>query len=281
MAPPTYNLSGSGVLGLEFWFYGDGRTYRVTVSSQAVTDYNYYGIQITPAPGQWTFYQVPFTSMFRQTGWSGQTGLPVTYQGTDCTGIWIFTQGTGAFNFQVDQIGFYTTAGIVTPTYSPTGTATGTASFTPTQTLVPTNPPTDTPTPTPTLTSTQTPTLTPTPTPTLTPTPSLTPTLTLTGTPTIASVDVLYPNPVIDNQPLRFYYNLDQPVDQVKAKLFTVSFRKIYEDATLPMSPGQHLYTLQWNQAGLNLANGLYYVDLVLRTGSRETHKVMKLLVVR
>lgn len=78
-----------------------------------------------------------------------------------------------------------------------------------------------------------------------------------------------------------FYYNLTSPADQVKVKLFTLAFRKIYEDGTLPVGMGQWKYSLDWGKANLNLANGLYYVGLYIKNGGSETHQVMKLLVKR
>jgi hypothetical protein len=77
---PSFNASGNGLAGLQFWFYGDGATYRVCMTSTAVTDYNFYGISFTPPAGTWSFYQVPFSSMTRQAGWGSQTGLPRTPQ---------------------------------------------------------------------------------------------------------------------------------------------------------------------------------------------------------
>jgi len=149
-----------------------------------------------------------------------------------------------------------------------------------------------TPTVTPTPTDSPTPTATFTPcfdgaghtcTPTATPTPTDTPTN--TNTPTVTNTPfpptLLFPNPVLDQTPLSFYYNVASPLDQVKVKLFTVSFRKIYEDDSLSTAPGQDKYTLDWNQAGLNIANGLYYVVLYFKAGSSETQQVMKLLVQR
>jgi hypothetical protein len=44
---------------------------------------------------------------------------------------------------------------------------------------------------------------------------------------------------------------------------------------------GQNKYTLDWGHAGLNIANGLYYVVLYFKTGKSETHQVMKLLIQR
>ncbi len=181
-----------------------------------------------------------------------------------------------------------------TPTPTPSSTPTGTPSFTPTPsgtwyTSTPTDSPTSTPTSTPTLTPTPTATFTPTTTktqtatstPTSTPTLSPTITNTFSWTPTPNLLNTLYPNPVTGSQPVNFNYNVTSPLDQVKVKLFTVSFRKIYEDDTLPTGMGANKYSLNWSNAGLNIANGLYYVVLYFKSGGSETHQIMKLLVQR
>jgi hypothetical protein len=78
-----------------------------------------------------------------------------------------------------------------------------------------------------------------------------------------------------------FYYTVPSNVDQAQVKIFTTAFRKIYEDDTLPTAVGQAQYTLDWGKAGLNPANGLYYVVLCFKSGGAETYQVMKLLVLR
>src|ERR1019366_7903128 len=83
--PVAYNLSGYGIIGLQFWIYGDGNTYRMMVDNQIVTDYDYYGVNITPPAGKWTFYQVPFSAMV--TLGYGTQALPPTETGTDVTGV--------------------------------------------------------------------------------------------------------------------------------------------------------------------------------------------------
>jgi len=70
-------------------------------------------------------------------------------------------------------------------------------------------------------------------------------------------------------------------VNQVKLKIFTVAFRKIYEDDTLSTTVGQNLYTLDWSRAGLDMANGLYFLVLYVEENGQETRKVMKVLVLR
>lgn len=331
--PPTaYNLSGAGVVGLEFWIYGDGNTYRIMVDNQAVTDGDNYGFNITPPAGKWTFYQEPFSAMVTQ-GWGTQTGLPSHFAGTDATGVQLGVEGYGiSYNIEWDQIAFYTAAALATatPTQTPSSTATSTPTSSPTSspsntptltitatptltwtwtatptgswdTSTPTNTSTSTPSSTPTFTPSLTPSATPTSTPTFTPTSSVTstrtttatstPTATITLTPTItssftwtptpASINLLYPNPAYGNAPVNFNYNVASPVDQVKVKLFTVSFRKIYEDDTLSTAVGQNKYTLDFSKAGLNPANGLYYVVVSFSVGGHETHQIMKLLIQR
>jgi hypothetical protein len=263
----AYDLSGYGIIGLEFWVYGDGNTYRMMVDNQSVTDFDNYGIEITPPAGQWTFYQVPFSAMVTQ-GWGGQTGLPPVETGTDVNGVQFATQfGGKSYNILLDQIAFYTAAGV-----TPTSTFTTTPTWTPTDTPTPTSTLTFTPTGT-WYTSTFTPTVTSTPTPTSTITP------TFTATP--ANTLVLFPNPVKDGSPLGFYYNVTSPMDQVKVKVFTLAFRKVFEADDLLTTLGGHLYRLDWGVTGLNLANGLYYVVVYYQSGGSETHQVMKLLIQR
>ena len=73
---------------------------------------------------------------------------------------------------------------------------------------------------------------------------------------------------------------MDNPVNQAKVKIFTVAFRKVYEDNELDTGLGQHSYTFDRNKMN-SLANGFYYVVLYRRTGGQETHQIMKLLIRR
>lgn len=218
-----FDLAAAGIVGLEFWFYGDGATYRVTVASQAVTDYDYYGIQITPPKGQWTFYQVPFSQMTRQ-GWGTQAGLPVTFGGSDCTGIQFTIASAGAFSYKVDGVGFYTASGI-----------------------------------------------TPTPAPANSPTPVVIP----------ATGDIVYPNPGDGISPLNVIYHTDQAADEVRAKIFTTALRKVFEADRLDHSPGDHRVQLDPAGAGVNLANGLYYLVLEWKSGAQTQRRIMKWMVLR
>jgi hypothetical protein len=77
---------------------------------------------------------------------------------------------------------------------------------------------------------------------------------------------------------LKLSYQLSGSADQVEVKVFTLAFRKIFEDDSLATASGGHLYILNWGLDNLNVADGLYYVVLTIKTGGSETHKVMKLL---
>ncbi len=136
-----------------------------------------------------------------------------------------------------------------------------------------------TPTFTPTSTSTPTPTETPcgypgnTCTPTFTPTPTATP----------SSLLVAYPNPWPNasnpGDDITFNYQNSQAEDAVQLKIFTLSFRKIYEDDSLGASQGPQTKVV--NVASLNLANGLYYFVFVSKSGGQQNQKVMKVLIRR
>ena len=108
-----------------------------------------------------------------------------------------------------------------------------------------------------------------------------TPTTTPTGTPTSTpGTTGIYPNPVLGDASVKVSYQVGQGARQVKLKIFTTSFRKIYEDDSLPAATGGQVYDLDWNQVG-GIANGLYYVVLYINNGGSETHQVMKLLILR
>ncbi len=180
-----------------------------------------------------------------------------------------------------------------TPTFSPTPSYSPTPSFTPTFSFTPTATNsggyTSTPssfTPTFTFTPSFTPTLTYTSTLTFTPTVTSTPTNTFTFTPTPnPNNDIPWPNPWNGSQPISFYHTLSTPADSVALKIFTIAFRKIYENNNLATGAGepnnwQTTYTLSWNQLG-NVANGLYYVVVEERRGGNVKRTIMKLLVLR
>ncbi|HVZ79299.1 MAG TPA: cellulase family glycosylhydrolase [bacterium] len=140
-------------------------------------------------------------------------------------------------------------------------------------------PPCLTATPTVTPTATETPCGYPgnTCTPTDTPTPSDTP----TPTDTPQAPFLPWPNPWDGTGPLNLNYQNVNGVDQVKLKVYTLAFRKVFEDDNLVITPGTWNYQLDWNNAHLNLANGLYYFVLTWKNGGKETRRVMKVILRR
>lgn len=130
-----------------------------------------------------------------------------------------------------------------------------------------------------------------TPTPTMTPcgypgntctptdTPTATPTATATFTPN-PNAEILWPNPWNGSQPVFFFHNLPTAPDWVHLKVYTLAFRKIYEDDTLATDPPQQVYSLSWNRLG-NVADGLYYVVIEEKRGKQIHRTILKLLVRR
>jgi hypothetical protein len=90
----------------------------------------------------------------------------------------------------------------------------------------------------------------------------------------------LYPNPVQDQSPVHVGYLLNDGARQVKLKLFTLAFRKIFEDNSLSTLPGGQVYTLDFSRMP-PLADGLYYVVLEFNYGGAATRQVLKLLIIR
>ena len=167
---PSTDFNASGFLGIQFWFYGDGNSYRFDVKTSDVADFDWLGFNFTPPIG-WNQVQVPFTALSQQG-----FGMPVAFNPAHVRGVQFDVMSAPAnFNFQVDLIRFYTAgAALPTATASPTPTPPSSPSFTPTRTY--------TFTPTATFSYTPTWTLSPSPTLTATTTPSFSPTF--TGTPT-------------------------------------------------------------------------------------------------
>jgi hypothetical protein len=65
----------------------------------------------------------------------------------------------------------------------------------------------------------------------------------------------------------------------IAVKIYTVSFRRVFEDSSLLKTEGLHLYTLNWKEKGLDLANGFYYLVFVSREGGKDGQKVMKIIM--
>lgn len=166
-----------------------------------------------------------------------------------------------------------------TPTFTNTATSTSTLTNTWTWTITTTFTPTQSFTGTYTPTPTWSPTITSTPTSSSTPTNNSTPTQSTIPTST-PGVTGIYPNPVQDGSPIHVGYLLNQGAQQVKLKIFTLAFRKIYEDDNLSTAAGGQVYTLIGSRLG-NTANGVYYVVIYFNYGGQVTHQVMKMLVVK
>ena len=138
------DAAAAGASGVQFYMQGDGKTYRFAILNSGVTDFDHYGIDLTPPVGSWTLYQIPFSSLAR-AGWGSQTGLPLHPSGSDVTGVQFTTPGgaSGAYAYGVDQLAFYCT--IPTPTASPSLTPSHSPSSSPTPTFGPAASPTLTP----------------------------------------------------------------------------------------------------------------------------------------
>jgi hypothetical protein len=135
-----FNAAAAGFTGIQFWIYGDGGQYRPQIITQNVTTGDYYGMNITPAAGTWTFVQIPFSSM-TQSGWGKISTIPINPTANDVTGLKFDTLTADAFAYLLDELSFFGPL----PTATPTGTW-YTATGTPTQTRTPTVTPTPTPT---------------------------------------------------------------------------------------------------------------------------------------
>jgi fimbrial isopeptide formation D2 family protein len=89
---------------------------------------------------------------------------------------------------------------------------------------------------------------------------------------------VLYPNPSRDNSPVELQMVLNQPRDYLTVKVFTTSFRKVYEDTIKTVPAGVFQYGLDTTRFdGGAAANGLYYV--VATTPSNRW--ILKLLILK
>ncbi len=78
-----------------------------------------------------------------------------------------------------------------------------------------------------------------------------------------------------------FYYGVTGSVEEARFGIYTLSFRKVYEETSLPTGPGVHPFLFDWKKAGFVPANGLYYLVVTFRSAGQESRKVMKLIVRR
>ena len=168
-----------------------------------------------------------------------------------------------------------------TATYTSTLTATLTASKTPTGTSTNTHVNTGTPTPTtnltPILTATFTPTNSSMPTVTVTPTFTLVPILTVTGTAKATPAGnmgvVIYPNP-ITGPAVNVLPQAYSGVSTLEVEIFTTAFRKVQEVVFPNVPPGVAVTVELTDKWGTPLANGLYYV-VVIVDGRRSFAKLL------
>jgi hypothetical protein len=137
-----------------------------------------------------------------------------------------------------------------------------TATSTPCKTC-PTNTPSWTPSPTSTVTATETPTQTKVPS-------------------AVKQGPIPWPNPVSKAGPVSVTIYLPEFADSPSLELFTSSFRKILDQPLGPLEKGVHVVGLQLvDAAGGQLANGLYYLVLVVPTSNNTQREIGKLLILK
>ena len=176
---------------------------------------------------------------------------------------------TGTSTFTSTSTPTYSST-LVPPTVTPTSTLSRTATATPTGT--------SSFTPSQTSSFTRTSTATPTVTGTSSFTPSNTPFLTPSSTPTSTFLipnlsPVVYPNPWTNSTPVHLRLFLQTP-GEVKVKLFTTAFRKVWQEDFLNEPAGNDDLALDIPI----VANGIYYLWVTTPSGRGQ---LVKLLVTR
>jgi hypothetical protein len=92
---------------------------------------------------------------------------------------------------------------------------------------------------------------------------------------------VIYPNPSHGTDPTLIDLGLWNTV-LVHVKVFTVSFRKVFDQDYGQVAPGQLITLPTTGSSGNNLANGLYYVEITTTQGLyKPSTKILKWLVFR
>jgi hypothetical protein len=106
-------------------------------------------------------------------------------------------------------------------------------------------------------------------------------TATVTSTPTSSIVNVvsIFPNPMTGETGVTLQINFDKPHDYLEVKIYTLAFRKVYDDRINFVSAGSFTYSIDPRKfkGGPLMGNGLYYV--VVTTPSNRW--MNKLLVLR
>ena len=252
------NAAADGFLGIQFWAFGDGQAWRAMVSTLTVTDYNDYGVNFTPPAGQWTFERIPFSAMQRQAGWGSQTGLPVTPTAQDLTAIHFAAQATGLLRLGLDDLAFYSSSALASPTISPTNSVSPTRSpsftLSPSFSVSPTWPPTATASPSPSSSPGEG-----------------------GGSLQIDGLNAV-PNPVTAGPGL-LRLRLEAPVDGIRLRIYSVAWQRVIQFQAAGGGPGWVGVVLP---AGALPHDGLYYVEARAMRGSSQGPRVLaKLWVVR
>ena len=88
-----------------------------------------------------------------------------------------------------------------------------------------------------------------------------------------------YPNPFSGNGTLKLHMNLTE-VSDVKVVFLTTSYRKVKEQVFRHVAVGEDLKMEPVDQAGISLANGLYYIRVAIN-GHSFMNKTLKILILR
>jgi hypothetical protein len=89
----------------------------------------------------------------------------------------------------------------------------------------------------------------------------------------------MFPNPIRGSNGTTLQIIFSEPHDYVTVKVYTISFRKIYEDRVNYAPAGPFTYYVDPGKfkGNLSIANGLYYVTMTTPT----QNWMVKLLVLR
>ena len=124
-------------------------------------------------------------------------------------------------------------------------------------------------------------TATPTSTPIEISSPTITPTETVNPSPTGKDVEISspYPNPAQGTGPVNF--DIEAPTGSaINWNIFTTTSRKIMSGSRIVFGDT----TLTWNQTdknGIQVANGLYYLQVKVTSGETSLTKILKVLILR
>ena len=93
-----------GYTAISFWMRGDGKQYRMRLESDAVQDYDYYGITFKAKSDRWRQVYIDFDDL-RQEGW----GKRVPWTGTDVENLSFQTVGQPhrSITLEIDNITFH------------------------------------------------------------------------------------------------------------------------------------------------------------------------------